>query len=56
LGELGRAWEASEHLGELVSLQVGELVGGEFVPWPTHTAFAGNRNLEKSSGFRSNPE
>jgi hypothetical protein len=56
LGELGRAWEASERLGEQVSLLVGELVGGEFVPWPAHTAFNRNRNPEESSGFRSNPE
>ena len=36
LGELGRTWEASERLGEQVSLLVGELVGarswGRFHP------------------------
>jgi hypothetical protein len=28
---------------------VGELVGGEFVPWPSQTAFGKNRNPEESS-------
>ncbi len=56
LGELGRAWEASERLGEQVSLLVGELAGGQFLPWPTHTAFGRNRNPEESSGFQRNPE
>jgi hypothetical protein len=39
-------------LGKQVSLLVGELVGGEFAPWPTHTDFGGNSNPEESSGFQ----
>ena len=36
-------------MGEQVSLLVGELVGGEFVCWPSQTAFVGTR-------IRRNPE
>jgi hypothetical protein len=61
-GVLGRAWEsfgglgsASERLGEQVSMLVGELAGGEFIPWPSQTAFGGNRNPEESGGIGRNP-
>jgi hypothetical protein len=50
----GGLGSASGHLGEQVSLLMGELVGGEFVPWPSHTAFG--RNREESGGIRRNPE
>jgi hypothetical protein len=49
LGGLGSALEC---LGEQVSLLVRELVGGEFVPWPSQTVFGGNRNPEESGGIR----
>ena len=61
VGVLGSAWKslgglegALERLGEQVSLQVGKLVGREFVPWPSQTAFSGIRNLEESGGIRRN--
>ena len=56
---LGGLGGASECLGEQVSLLVGELVGGEFVPWPSQTAFGWNRNpgnWEESKGIWRNLE
>ena len=32
-------------------MMVGELVGEEFVPWPSETAFGGNKNPKESGGI-----
>ncbi len=35
---------------------MGELVGGEFVCWPSQTVFGKNRNPKESGEIRRNPE